>query len=219
MPRRYVVNIDLKDFFPSIRQNRMKGMLTSLTIDDQTAGIIASPCCNENHLPQGAPTSPALSNMICFRLDKQLMSIAKEARCIYTRYADDITFSSYQPPALLFEGASPSAGRFSPELLSKKVNEAIVGNGFAIHPDKTHYADRHSRRIVTGLKIHEVLNVDRRFVRNIRAALPAVRKLSSCKPRADYASRSSRALRLCRAQRSLFVSRARPCTLRRRMIN
>ena len=50
--------------------------------------------------------------MICFRLDKHLMAIAKDARCIYTRYADDITFSSHQPPVGLFETTLPPSGRF-----------------------------------------------------------------------------------------------------------
>ena len=162
MRRRFVVNVDLKDFFPTISQNRVEGMLLSLGIDARVAEILARICCNNRHLPQGAPSSPVLSNMICFRLDKELMSIAKDARCIYTRYADDITLSSHQPPTALFEAPLPQAGCFSPDLLAPKVRDGIQQNGFAINPDKTHYADRHSRRTVTGLKINELLNVDRR---------------------------------------------------------
>jgi RNA-directed DNA polymerase len=177
MPRRFVVNIDLKDFFPTISQNRIEGMLSSLGIDARVAEIFARICCNNGHLPQGAPSSPLLSNMICFRLDKELMGIAKEARCIYTRYADDITLSSHQPPTALFAVSLPQAGRFSPDLLGSKLRNVIQQNGFIINPDKVHYADRHSRRIVTGLKINELLNVDRRYVRNIRAALHSVETL------------------------------------------
>jgi S1-C subfamily serine protease len=177
MPRRFVVNIDLKDFFPTISQNRVEGMLSSLGIDARVAEIIARICCNNGHLPQGAPSSPTLSNMICFRLDKELMGIAKEARCIYTRYADDITLSSHQPPTALFAATLPRAGRFSPDLFSPKLRNVVQQNGFTINPDKVHYADRHSRRIVTGLKINELLNVDRRYVRNIRAALHSVETL------------------------------------------
>ena len=83
--RRFVVNIDLKDFFPTITENRVEGMISSLGIHSRVAEIIARICCNNAHLPQGAPSSPVLSNMICFRLDKELMVFAKEARCIYTR--------------------------------------------------------------------------------------------------------------------------------------
>ena len=96
--RRYVVNFDLKDYFPTITENRVEGMLSSLNLDARVSAIIARICCMNAHLPQGAPSSPVLSNMICFRLDKRLMAVAKSARCIYTRYADDITFSSHQPP-------------------------------------------------------------------------------------------------------------------------
>ena len=175
--RRFVINIDLEDFFPTISQNRVRGMLSSLGIDARVAEINAHICCNNRHLPQGAPSSPVLSNMICFRLDKNLMGIAKETRCIYTRYADDITFSSYQPPVALFETALPPPGRFSPDLLAPKVRDVFQQNGFALNPDKPHYADRHSRRIVTGLKVNELLNVDRRYVRNIRAALHSIETL------------------------------------------
>jgi retron-type reverse transcriptase len=172
--RRFVINIDLKDFFPTISQNRVEGMLSSLGIDGRVAEIIAQMCCNNGHLPQGAPSSPVLSNMICFRLDKQLMVVSKEARCIYTRYADDMTLSSHQPPTVLFESGLPQAGRFSPELFVPALRRVVQDNGFVINPDKAHYADRHSRRIVTGLKINELLNVDRRYVRNIRAALHSI---------------------------------------------
>lgn len=174
--RRFVVNVDLADFFPSITQKRVEGMLLSLGLDARVAEIITHICCINGHLPQGAPSSPLISNMICFRLDKRLMELSKEARCIYTRYADDITFSSHQPPTPLFETALPPAGRFSPDLLAPKLLAVFQQNGFAINPGKTHYADRHSRRIVTGLKINELVNVDRRYVRNIRAALHSVER-------------------------------------------
>lgn len=112
LQRCFVVNIDLKDFFLTISQKRVEGMLSSMGIDTRVAEIIGRICCNNGHLPQGAPSSPILSNMICFRLDKKLMGIAKEARCIYTRYADDITFSSHQPPTALFEATLRRRGAF-----------------------------------------------------------------------------------------------------------
>lgn len=175
--KRFVLNIDLKDFFPSITENRVIGVLEALGIDSRVANIIARLCCYNAHLPQGAPTSPVLSNMICFRLDKELLAFAKGVRCIYTRYADDITLSSYQPMTVLFEGSVLPSGHFAPNLLAPAFHNIVVANGFTINPDKAHYADRHSRRMVTGLKINELLNVDRRYVRNIRAALYSVETL------------------------------------------
>jgi hypothetical protein len=114
--RQYVVNLDLQDFFPSITENRIKGLLRSLGINDRVSEIVARLTCYDAFLPQGAPTSPVLSNMICYRLDTELLREAKAARAIYTRYADDITFSAYQPPSPLFENGLPPVGKFSPEL-------------------------------------------------------------------------------------------------------
>lgn len=198
--RRFVVNIDLAEFFPTITQTRVEGMLSSLSIDAGVAEIIAWICCNNGHLPQGAPSSPVLSNMICFRLDKKLMGFAKEARCIYTRYADDITFSSHQPPTALFETALPPTGRFAPDLLVTGLRDVFQQNGFSINLNKAHYADRHSRRIVTGLKVNELLNIDRRYVRNIRGALHSIEKLgikdAEKKFHAKHGGRSSLAAHL-----------------------
>lgn len=175
--KRFVLNLDIKDFFPSITERRVCGVLEALCIDSRVANIIARFCCNGGHLPQGAPTSPVLSNMICFRLDKELLSLSKELRCIYTRYADDITFSSHQPMNALFEGPLPPAGHFPVDILISNLKDAFATNGFVINSEKAHYADRHSRRMVTGLKINELLNVDRRYVRNIRAALHSIERL------------------------------------------
>lgn len=184
--RRFVVNLDLQDFFPTITENRLRGLLISLNVGTRVAEIIARLCCFNSHLPQGAPTSPVLSNMICYRLDTELLRIAKDARAIYTRYADDITFSSYQPPAPLFEGTLPTVGRFSPQLLAPRLRETFQSNGFTINPDKPHYADRNSRRIVTGVKINAGLNVDRRYVRHIRALLHSIETLGLTNAQAKY---------------------------------
>ncbi len=184
--RRHVVNLDLKDFFPSITENRIRGVLRALGVDHRVSEIVARLCCYNGHLPQGAPTSPVLSNMICYRLDTVLLQVAKAARAIYTRYADDITFSTFQAPAGLFEVAVPPPGRFAAEALAANLLEAITGNGFAINPDKAHYADRHARRMVTGLKINELINVDRRYVRNLRAVLHSVEMLGIEKAQARF---------------------------------
>lgn len=172
--RRHVINLDLKDFFLSITENRVQGVLRALGVDRRVSEIVARFCCYKGHLPQGAPTSPVLSNMICYRLDTVLLQLAKASRAIYTRYADDITFSTFQPPAGLFEVAIPPSGRFVPDVLALNLLAAVTSNGFTINPDKAHYADRHARRMVTGLKINEFINVDRRYVRNLRAALHSV---------------------------------------------
>ena len=175
--RRNILNVDVQDFFGTITENRVVGVLEAIGVSHDVASTIGVVCCCEGALPQGAPTSPVLSNMICFRLDRELMHFAKSARCIYTRYADDITFSSHQPITAAFESAIPPSGNFKLELLSSQLLEIFTANGFTLNPSKVHYADRNSRRTVTGLKVNELLNVDRRFVRNLRAKLHSFEKL------------------------------------------
>lgn len=169
--RRFILNVDIKNYFPTITEVRVQGLLESIGIDTDVAEIIARICTNNGCLPQGAPSSPVISNMICFRLDKSLMGFSKEHRLLYTRYADDITLSSFQPPTALFEGDRPESGRLPPEKLSGELLSILGNNGFELNPEKIHYADKNSRRMVTGIKINEGLNVDRRYVRNIRSAL------------------------------------------------
>jgi RNA-directed DNA polymerase len=94
--QKFVLNIDIENFFPSINFGRVRGLFINkpYQVDPSLATIIANICCFNNELPQGAPTSPIISNMICARLDSQLYEIAKKHRCYYSRYADDITFST-----------------------------------------------------------------------------------------------------------------------------
>jgi RNA-directed DNA polymerase len=190
--RRFVLNLDLQHFFPTITENRIVGLLSSVGLERRVAEIVARLACYDGHLPQGAPTSPVLSNMICYRLDTELLRIAKSARAIYTRYADDITFSGYQPPVPLFEAGPPPVGKFSPDLLAAALRDAIQGNGFTVNPHKLHYADRNSRRIVTGVKINSGLNVDRRYVRNIRAKLSSIERHGLEASQATYSSKGGK---------------------------
>lgn len=186
--RRFVVNLDLQDFFPTIKEKRVAGLLRALGIDRRVSDIVAHLCCHMGHLPQGGPTSPVLSNMICYRLDTDLQQVAKSCRAIYTRYADDITFSSHQPLTPLFESVAPGAGPFSPDVLAPQLRAAIMSNGFLVNPDKAHYADRNSRRMVTGVKINAGLNVDRRYIRRIRAILHSIEKLGLADAQTKYFS-------------------------------
>lgn len=183
---KFLLNIDIKGFFPAITENRVEGLFQSLGIDSQVSAILARICCNNARLPEGAPSSPIISNMICFRMDKELLAVAKVARCIYTRYADDMSFSSYRPLSGLFAAALPPTGNVLPELLSPALTGAIENNGFHIHQEKAHYADHNSRRTVTGIRVNEGLNVDRRFVRNLRATLHSVETLGADDAQAKY---------------------------------
>ncbi len=168
---RYIFNIDLKDFFPSINFGRVRGMFLKppYNVPAKAATILAQICCYQNGLPQGAPTSPIISNMICTRLDGQLTKLAEKYRCFFTRYVDDITFSL-------------RSGAFPPEIGYKSGSEVFVGdelrqvittNGFEINTEKVHLHFNRERQRVTGLIVNEKPNVPRRYVRQIRAIIHA----------------------------------------------
>ncbi len=194
--RKFVLNVDMKDFFPTITEARVQGLLESVGLDTNVAETIARICTNNGCLPQGAPSSPVISNMICFRLDKSLMGFSKEHRLLYTRYADDITLSSFQPPTTLFEGDRPDSGRLPLEKLSVQLLSIFGSNGFELNPDKVHYADKNSRRMVTGIKINEGLNVDRRYARNIRSALFKVERTGVVAAQAELTARFGKSCKL-----------------------
>lgn len=95
---KWVLNVDIYEFFPSINFGRVRGMFMAnpYKCNPQVATILAKICCVNNQLPQGAPTSPIVSNMICARLDAHMNRLAASAKCKYTRYADDLTLSTFQ---------------------------------------------------------------------------------------------------------------------------
>ncbi|MFM7599972.1 MAG: reverse transcriptase domain-containing protein [Pseudanabaena sp.] len=174
--QKYVLNLDLKDFFPSINFGRVRGLLMSppYSCTMEVATVLAQICCHDNQLPQGAPTSPIISNMICAKLDSQLQRLAKKYQCIYTRYADDITFST-------------SRSKFPPHLIwfSKEAEKSVLGdelktiieeNGFLVNESKVRLQTRYKRQEVTGITVNEKLNVKRKYIRQIRAVLHAWEK-------------------------------------------
>lgn len=169
---RGLLNIDLKDFFPSIHLGRVRGLLAAepYKLDPQVATWIAQLVTTYYGLPQGACTSPIMSNMICNKLDTQLSRLAKKHRCRYTRYADDLVFSTSEskfPPALAYLDPTTEQLTLSPEL----VGIITHGNGFVINPDKVKLQTPHQRQEVTGLVVNEFVNVPRQFIREVRAML------------------------------------------------
>ena len=101
--RNLVLNIDLKDFFTQIHFGRIRGMLMRppYSIGKEAATTIAQIACVNGVLPQGSPCSPILTNMVCVPLDNSMMKLAKATDCVYTRYADDITLSTFKKDLIL----------------------------------------------------------------------------------------------------------------------
>jgi RNA-directed DNA polymerase len=177
--KKYVLNVDLKDFFPSIHFGRIKAVLQlpifgvraehlptdgsmsealfKFGLKPEFAQVISNFCCYESKLPQGAPTSPMITNIVSQRLDYKLVKLAKEYHCFYTRYADDITFSC-------------DKNRFNEEFFNK-LEDTINAEGFLINEKKSRVQKKAVRQEVTGITVNEKLNLPRSYVRKVRAAL------------------------------------------------
>ncbi|MEH1776910.1 reverse transcriptase domain-containing protein [Nostoc sp.] len=184
--QRYVLNIDIKDFFSSINFGRVRGLLMASPYNctEEIATVLAQICCHENKLPQGAPTSPIVSNMISARLDSQLQRLAKKYHCIYTRYADDITFSTSRPK---FPG---HLAWFSEEaeklIISDDLKKTIEDNGFIVNESKSRLYSKYRHQEVTGITVNKKLNVKRKYIRQIRAMLHAWEKYGLDNAQAEF---------------------------------
>ena len=165
----YVLNMDLKDFFHSFDRNRVKmGFMYepfNLNGDKEPlAFLLASLCTHpfevdgeeKTVLPQGSPTSPTLTNIICKKLDRRLTGLANRFGATYTRYADDITFSS-------------SHNIYTDEAFNKELKRLIEDDQkLVINPKKTRLQKAGYRQEATGLIVNDKVNVRRRYVKQIR---------------------------------------------------
>lgn len=181
-----VLNLDLQDFFPSITFRRVRGLFISLGYAYAVASTLALLCTEyeretfdrvdarhpqgrrfyislgPRHLVQGAPTSPALSNLITRRLDRRLAGLAQKFDFAYTRYADDLTFSG------------PSQDR---ALRILDVAQRIIADeGFLVNRQKTRLYRRSARQMVTGVVVNDQLSTPRHLRRQLRAILHNARR-------------------------------------------
>jgi RNA-directed DNA polymerase len=168
--KRYVLNIDLKDFFESITFPRIYGVLKKhpFNMGHPAATVLAQLCVHNGKMPQGAPTSPVLSNIIASALDKTLVRLAGKYRMRYTRYADDITFSFNQSPPSEMAKKIEEIGGYE---LGDSLRHAIESNGFKINEEKFRLQVRTERQVVTGLTVNEKVNLDREYIRLTRAMI------------------------------------------------
>jgi RNA-directed DNA polymerase len=169
--RRYVFNVDLEDFFPSINFGRVRGYFmrdASFGLHRDTATLIAQIACHQNALPQGSPCSPVISNLIAHVLDIHLVRLASKVGCTYSRYADDLTFSTNKKTFPL-EIAKPS--QTAPHLWvpGSELQRLVTHCRFQINPAKTRMQYRTSRQEVTGLVVNQRINVRPEYRHAVRA--------------------------------------------------
>ncbi|GAA0695267.1 hypothetical protein GCM10009104_23690 [Marinobacterium maritimum] len=171
--KNFVFNIDLKDFFHSIHFGRVQGIFRSrpFNMGLPAATVVAQICTYKGRLPQGASTSPVISNLAATYLDKKLVKIAKRFHLTYTRYADDITFSSNKPfPRSIVEKDKLEDGNYSYKA-GHLLEQTIKDSGFEINHNKTRLQHKSQRQEVTGLVVNEGVNINRRFIRKTRAMI------------------------------------------------
>lgn len=167
--RRFVFNADLHDFFGTINFGRVRGFFIkdrNFALHPDVATVIAQIACFENKLPQGSPCSPVISNLLAHSMDVQLANLAAKHSASYTRYADDLTFSTNNPT-------------FPPEIATLSgdhtwvpgadLNRLVARSGFAFNPSKTRLQYRDSRQEVTGLTVNRKVNVPATYRYTVRA--------------------------------------------------
>jgi len=177
-----VINQDLKNFFPTVTYNRIKGVFTSFGYSDQVATIFALICSEPKivdisllgkdyyaqqgtrFLPQGSPCSPAITNVICRKLDFRLNGLAKKYGFDYTRYVDDITFSGTQKQ---YENINK---------ILKYSRHIVKDENFNLHPEKLRIMKRNNRQEVTGIVVNEKANIPKKSLKRFRALLFQIEK-------------------------------------------
>lgn len=159
--KRFVLNLDLENFFDCFHFGRVQGYFeknNNFKLPHDVAVILAQLTCYQGRLPQGAPSSPIITNLICQSLDTYLLRVAKKYKLDYTRYADDLTFSTNDRHFVENQ-----------EKFLAEANAAIKRAGFSINEKKTRLQFKDSRQEVTGLIVNKKLNVNQSYVRKTRA--------------------------------------------------
>lgn len=151
----YVLCFDFNSFFPSVSSSRINRMLVEeLGCSPPVAGLITKLTTYNYKLPTGSPTSPVLTNILCFRLDRRLSSLASDYGIEYTRFIDDLTFS----------------GRSISDDFKRKVKEIVRSFGLPLNDKKEEYMTPKHAKLVTGVNVNaRKVKVSRRYKRSVRA--------------------------------------------------
>ena len=180
LAKKVVINIDMKDFFPTVTYRRVKGLFKGMGYSEQIAIVLALLCTEpqidevtldgqnyyvaqgERYLPQGAPTSPAITNILCSRLDSRFAGMCRKLGWTYTRYADDLTFSADKIEDI--------------NRVLWQSKQIVESEGFVLHPKKIKVMRVGSKQEVTGIVVNKNLNVPRAKLKQFRAVLHQIDK-------------------------------------------
>ena len=200
--RRNVLTVDLENFFGAINYGRVRGMFMGkpYALPQDVATLLAAICCHDNELPQGAPTSSTVSNMICARLDGELRRLSADYRCAYSRYADDLAFSFWKtrvPGALAVKADGVTS--VGPEL-----EQIVTSNGFSINEQKVTLASRDQRQRIAGVTVNLKPNLARHRIRQVRAMLHAWKKWGLEAAEKEHFEKYDRKIRRVKSDRLSF---------------
>ena len=156
--RKYLLNIDLTDFYPSIKSATVYRMFNSspFNLNEDMAACLTLLTTYNKCLPIGSPCSPIIANFVCIEMDKEIQEFCGRQQFVYTRYVDDLTFSSHR--------------KFSSYDIDK-ITAVFDRYGFIINQSKFRVSGPYGAKYVTGIKVNEKINIDRKYIRHIRAIL------------------------------------------------
>lgn len=158
--QKIVVTMDIKDFFPSISINAVTKIFENIGYFHELSCFLAHLCCLNNVLPQGAPTSPYLSNLRMISLDNKISEYTSQKSIRYTRYADDLTFS----------------GDFNPHYIINDISKMVFNEGFSINSEKTRVAKSNARQEVTGIIVNTHMQISKEKRKQIRQQVYYIKK-------------------------------------------
>ena len=165
--KKYIINVDLENYFDCFNFGRVRGFFIKdrdFKVSSDVATAIAQITCYQGKLPQGAPSSPIITNLIARILDYRIVKLAKRYRLTYTRYADDLTFSTNRD---LLSNKLRAAKEFDKFLV--ELEKVIIDSRFNINSSKTRISNSHQRQEVTGIVVNKKINVKRDYFKNTKA--------------------------------------------------
>ena len=154
----FLLEMDITNFFGTITEQQVYRLFCNIGYNSKVAGILANLCTYDGYLPQGAVTSPYIANLICYHMDARINGYCSRKDIVYTRYADDLTFSSSNRTLL--------------NKVEKFIKYIVTDEGFTINDKKTRYLSNDVKKTVTGITINDdSIHVDKKFKRDLRAQI------------------------------------------------
>lgn len=154
----YILEMDMQDFFTSISRERIFYLFRNLGYNYLISNILANLCTYNDCLPQGGVCSPYISNLISYQLDKRIVSLCSKRDILYTRYADDLTFSCNNKTVL--------------KKIRKVIEKIIVDEGFTVNKTKTRFLSPNSHKVITGITVNnQNLKANKSLKRKIRSMI------------------------------------------------